>query len=153
MKGLENYIPVKQRIHDMREAHPDWGVSTVLTLEADYWQAVSTISDETGQLISTGNAVEKNTKPFDAEKAETSAVGRALVFAGWTDSLELSQEELERSGDVPKPAAKKLDVTTVQAKKRLVQIFDGSTETAASFWELHQSMTPAEIVQLAEEST
>ena len=150
MPGLENYIPVKQRIHDMREQHSDWGVTTELGLVADYWHAKTTISDETGRVISTGSAVEKNTKPFDAEKAETSAVGRALVFAGWTDSLELSQEEVERSATVAsqkkKPAAKKPD-PTVAAKKKLVELM--GVEAAAEFWRLHQSMTPDEIVQLA----
>ena len=154
MPGLENYIPVKQRIHDMREQHSDWGVTTELGLVADYWHAKTTISDETGKVISTGSAVEKNTKPFDAEKAETSAVGRALVFAGWTDSLELSQEEVERSVTVrsqtapakKKPAPKKPD-PTVAAKKQLVELM--GIEAAAEFWRLHQSMTPDEIVQLA----
>ena len=154
MKGLENYIPVKQRIHDMRDAHPDWGVRTEMTLTADYWHAVTTISDETGRMISTGHAVEKNTKPFDAEKAETSAVGRALVFAGWTDSLELSQEELERSAVVhaktpAKKTVKKAPAPdpVVAAKNRLVTLM--GKEAAAEFWRLHQSMTPAEIVELA----
>ena len=84
------------------------------------------------------------------EKAETSAVGRALVFAGWTDSLELSQEEVERSATVAsqkkKPTAKKPDRTVV-AKKKLVELM--GVEAAAEFWRLHQSMTPDEIVQLA----
>ena len=151
MTGLENYIPVKQRIHDMRDQHADWGVTTELGLVADYWHAKTTITDETGRVISTGSAVEKNTKPFDAEKAETSAVGRALVFAGWTDSLELSQEEVERSATVrtqtkKKPAAKKPDPVVV-AKKKLVDLM--GVEAAAEFWRLHQSMTPGEIVQLA----
>jgi hypothetical protein len=148
MPGLENYIPVKQRIHDMREQHADWGVTTELGLVADYWHAKTTITDETGRVISTGSAVEKNTKPFDAEKAETSAVGRALVFAGWTDSLELSQEEVERSQTVrtqTKPKAKPDPV--VVAKNRLVELM--GVEAAAEFWRLHQSMTPSEIVELA----
>ena len=151
MTGLENYIPVKQRIHDMRSEHPDWTILTSLQLSTDYWYAKATISDESGHIIATGNAVEKNTKPFDAEKAETSAVGRALVFAGWTDSLELSQEEVERSATVAtqtkkKPTPKKPDPVVV-AKKKLVELM--GVEAAAEFWRLHQSMTPSEIVQLA----
>ena len=162
MKGLENYIPVKQRIHDMREEHPDWGVRTEMTFDGDYWRAVTTISDESGRLIATGHAVERNTKPFDAEKAETSAVGRALVFAGWTDSLELSQEEMERSAVVhapPKPAGKKQPAAkpqakkptiaqqTVAAKNELVALM--GKDAAAEYWKLHQSMTPNEIVAQA----
>ena len=102
-RGLENYKPVKQRIHEFRQEHPDWGIRTKLEHHEGFWYAETTISDDTGHPIANGHAVETATKPFDAEKAETSSVGRALVFAGWTDSLELSQEELERSEGVHKP--------------------------------------------------
>jgi len=161
MPGLENYIPVKQRIHDMRSEHPDWGVTTTLSLVADYWHATSTITDDTGRVVSNGHAIEKNTKPFDAEKAETSAVGRALVFAGWTDSLELSQEEVERSATVrsqtkkpkvkPKPVAKTLtaDEELTAAKVELVKIM-GDKDAAAAFWHTHEDTLDAVgILQLA----
>lgn len=101
MPGLENYKPVKQRIHEFREQHPDWSIWTSLDRpDEQHWMAQATIRDSEGNPIATGHAYERAAEPFDAEKAETSAVGRALVFAGWTDSLELSQEERERSEGV-----------------------------------------------------
>ena len=114
MPGLENYKPVKQRIHEFRQAHPDWTIRTTLRRDEDHWISETLISDEHGHLIANGWAYEKAQKPFDAEKTETSSVGRALVFAGWTDSLELSQEEKERSEGVQKaqkqgPPSKTLD--------------------------------------------
>ena len=99
-RGLENYKPVKQRIFEFRKEHPDWTIRTKVDLHEGFWYSETTISDNAGHPIANGHAVEKNTKPFDAEKCETSSVGRALVFAGWTDSLELSQEERERSEGV-----------------------------------------------------
>jgi hypothetical protein len=101
MPGLEDYKPVKQRIHEFRQEHPDWAIYTSLERPDEaHWLATATIRDTAGNQIATGHAYEKALKPFDAEKAETSAVGRALVFAGWTDSLDLSQEERERSEGV-----------------------------------------------------
>ena len=100
MPGLENYKPVKQRIHEFRTAHPDWTIRTTITMMEGHWKSETLISDENGHLIANGNAYEQAKKAFDMEKAETSSVGRALVFAGWTDSLELSQEEKERSEGV-----------------------------------------------------
>ena len=102
-RGLENYIPVKTRIAAFRKEHPDYTICTKLDVHEGFWYSETTISDGSGHPIANGHAVEANNKPFDAEKAETSSVGRALVFAGWTDSLELSQEELERSEAVQKP--------------------------------------------------
>ena len=114
MPGLENYKPVKQRIYEFRKEHPDWTIRTNLKRDDAHWISETTISDENGHLIANGWAYEKAQKPFDAEKTETSSVGRALVHAGWTDSLELSQEERERSEGVqeqrkPTPPSKTLD--------------------------------------------
>lgn len=103
MPGLENYKPVKQRIFEFRADHPDWTIYTELEERDGFWFSRTTIRDSTGHPIANGHAVERNNKPFDAEKAETSSVGRALVFAGWTDSLELSHEERERAEGVHKP--------------------------------------------------
>lgn len=102
-RELADYRPVKQRLHEFRAEHPDWTIRTRLEPHEGFWYSETTISDSAGHPIANGHAVEANTKPFDAEKAETSSVGRALVFAGWTDSLELSREELERSEGVQKP--------------------------------------------------
>ena len=94
---LENYVPIKFRLNEFRKEHPDWTIRTTVKLMDGHWHAETLISDENGHLIANGNAYEQAKLAFDLEKAETSSVGRALVFAGWTDSLELSREEQERS--------------------------------------------------------
>ena len=111
---LENYVPIKFRLNEFRKEHPDWTIRTTVKLIDGHWLSETLISDENGHLIANGNAYEQAKKAFDMEKAETSSVGRALVFAGWTDSLELSQEERERSEGVqeqqkPAPPSKTLD--------------------------------------------
>ena len=99
---LADYVPVKQRIVNMRNEHAEWSVRPVVTILDGYYLAVCDIHDQDGRHIATGSALEKGGKPFDYEKAETSAIGRALVFAGYVDSIELSEEEHERSMTVPR---------------------------------------------------
>jgi len=104
---LEDYRPVKQRLNEFRQHHPDWSIDTrfypELPVKGEHVLARTWIRDSDGSLIAAAHAFEIVAKPFDVEKAETSSWGRALVAAGYTDSLELSQEELERSEGVQKP--------------------------------------------------
>ena len=115
---LENYVPIKVRLNEFRKQHPDWTIRTTMHLLDGHWHAETLITDENGHLIANGNAYEQARKPFDMEKAETSAVGRALVFAGWTDSLELSQEDRERSEGVAEQRKPVAPTPTPQAVDR-----------------------------------
>ena len=99
---IEDYRGVNERLKEFRTEHPDWTIRTTVQFVDGHWKSETLISDANGHLIANGNAYEQAKKAFDMEKAETSSVGRALVFAGWTDSLELSQEERERSDGVQK---------------------------------------------------
>ena len=80
----------------MRSDHPEWSVRPHVTMLDGHYLATCEIHDG-DRHIATGSALEQASKPFDYEKAETSAVGRALVFAGYIDSVALSREEEERS--------------------------------------------------------
>ena len=97
---LADYVPVKTRIHTMRQEHADWSIVTTVEQVDGHWIARAWIKDGDDHPIASAGAYEKASKAFDYEKAETSAVGRALTFAGYTDSVELSREELERSETV-----------------------------------------------------
>jgi len=139
---MADYRPVKQRIHEMRKDHPDWTISTTVTEADGHWIARAAILD-TDHLIASAGAYEQALKAFDYEKAETSAVGRALTFAGYTDSVELSQEELERSNVVtmqsapatPPPVEKKPS-TEQQTVTDLLYIkpVDSATKPKWSAW-------------------
>ena len=95
---LADYVPVKERIRDMRSDHPEWSVRPLVTMLDGHYLAVCEIHDG-DRHIATGSALEQASKAFDYEKAETSAVGRALVFAGYIDSVSLSREEEELTID------------------------------------------------------
>ena len=92
---LADYKPVKLRLHEFRQEHPDWSIMTTMTMTEQHWLAETVIRNERGQTVSNGHAYEQARQEFDMEKAETSAIGRALVAAGWTDSLELTDAEIE----------------------------------------------------------
>jgi hypothetical protein len=94
--SLKDYKPVKPRIQEMRTEHPDWTIKTRVEHRDGFWHSRTKILDG-HRLIATGHAVEKAEQAFDMEKAETSSVGRALVFAGYPDDLRISPEEEARA--------------------------------------------------------
>ncbi len=87
IKG-KNYITVNERLKYFRAVHPTWAISTE-TLELSDKHAVTktSISDETGRILSTGMAYEIREASFInktswLENAETSSAGRALAMLG-----------------------------------------------------------------------
>lgn len=86
IKGKE-YVMVKDRVLALREEHPDWSIMT----EIVYWEEgmvvfKATVADETGRVIGTGHAYERegsstlNRISF-IENGETSSIGRAIAAA------------------------------------------------------------------------
>ena len=87
VKGKE-YAPVNERIKAFRMVCPNGSVTTdIVHLENGVVTMKATITDEDGRIISTGLAQEKESSSFInktsfIENCETSAIGRALGFAG-----------------------------------------------------------------------
>lgn len=107
-RGLEDYVPVHVRLANFRNDYPQGKVETVVTAVTAHVAAngpgtipvfvTAKISDENGNLLATGSSycADVNDVEKELEKAETSAVGRALAFVGYEikDGI-ASQEEME----------------------------------------------------------
>ena len=95
------YVMVNERVKAFRSICPDGGITTnIVSLENGVVTMKAEVYDETGKLLATGYAQEKETSSFInktsfIENCETSAVGRALGFAGiGIDSSMASAEEV-----------------------------------------------------------
>ena len=87
IKG-KNYAQVSERIKAFRGICPGGRITTeIISLENGVVTMKATINDDDGKVIASGFAQEKETSSFInktsfIENCETSAVGRALGFAG-----------------------------------------------------------------------
>lgn len=95
------YAMVNERIKGFRNICPNGCITTeIVSLVDGVVTMKATITDETGKVIATGLAQEKETSSFInktsfIENCETSAVGRALGFAGiGVDGSMASAEEV-----------------------------------------------------------
>ena len=95
------YAMVTERIKGFRNICPDGSITTeIISLVDGVVTMKATITDESGKVIATGLAQEKETSSFInktsfIENCETSAVGRALGFAGiGVDGSMASAEEV-----------------------------------------------------------
>lgn len=87
IKGKQ-YATVAARVQAFRELCPDGSITTEIISMADGVVLMqSTVKDETGKILATGYAQEKETasminKTSFVENCETSAIGRALAMIG-----------------------------------------------------------------------
>ena len=109
VQGGAKYLPARRRVQWMRQEpqpHPLWTIETQMEIHnAGTFQSRNKIVggfamfkahilDEDGRLIATGHAAEYSENFFDfLEKAETSAVARALALAGYGTESALDIEE------------------------------------------------------------
>lgn len=100
IKGKQ-YAEVPQRVKAFRMLYPAGRISTnILSIENGVVIMQATVSDSEGNVLATGYAYEKEGSTFInktsyIENAETSAVGRALGFAGFgIDTSIASAEEV-----------------------------------------------------------
>ena len=100
VKGKE-YAEVSQRVKAFRSLYPNGAITTeVLSLADGICVMKATCADEDGRILGTGTAYEKEGSSFInktsyIENCETSAVGRALGFAGFgIDTSIASAEEV-----------------------------------------------------------
>jgi hypothetical protein len=113
LKG-KDYMMVHQRLVWFREEHPNWSIETeFVTLSDEAATAKATIKDETGKVIATAHKQE-NTAGFGdfMEKAETGAVGRALLLCGYGTAFAAADlDEGERIVDTPVETKKTISNT------------------------------------------
>lgn len=107
LKG-KDYLMVAYRIQWMNEEVPNFSVTTnILRMEKDesIVQATVSIRNEKGDIIKNATATKReDSKGFadHLEKAETSAVGRALAMLGYGTQFALADlDEGERLADSP----------------------------------------------------
>lgn len=87
VKG-KNYVQVNERVKALRMICPMATISTeIVSMDDGVVTMKATVSDENGKILGTGFAQEKETSSYInktsyIENCETSAVGRALGFAG-----------------------------------------------------------------------
>lgn len=93
------YAEVNQRVIAFRKLYPMGTINThIESLENGVCIVKAEVADETGKLLSTGIAYEKENSTFInktsyIENCETSAVGRALGFAGIGISASIASAE------------------------------------------------------------
>lgn len=111
--GTKGYAQVNERIKAYRKVYPSGSISTYIDeIKDDYVRIKANVTDEQDRLIATGTASEKLTGDGKKdyinvssmiENCETSAVGRALGFAGFgVDTSVASAEDMERAKEKTK---------------------------------------------------
>lgn len=112
IKG-NDYAPVNERIKAYRKVYPTGSIMPEIEeIREDYVRCKVTITDEQDRIIAIGTASETLTgdakkdyinKTSMIENCETSAVGRALGFAGFgVDKAIASAEDIERNKEATK---------------------------------------------------
>lgn len=106
IKG-KNYAKVSERVKAFRKVYPCGTIETVVEeINDTYVRVVAVAKDENEKVIATGRASEVKEQKGNmninltsmVENCETSAVGRALGFAGFgIDNDIASQEEIQKS--------------------------------------------------------
>jgi len=122
------YVMVNERVKAFRELCPDGSIETeILNLENGIVTMKATVKDETGKVLGTGLAQEKETngyinKTSFVENCETSAVGRALGFAGiGVDGSMASAEEVANAILQQETAKKKITAAKVNVIKKDIE--------------------------------
>ena len=111
--GTKGYAQVNERIKAYRKVYPSGSIATYIDeIKDDYVRIKANVTDEQDRLIATGTASEKLTGDGKKdyinvssmiENCETSAVGRALGFAGFgVDTSVASAEDMERAKEKTK---------------------------------------------------
>lgn len=107
LKG-KDYLMVAYRIQWMNESVPNFDINTeflLLTDEQTIARATVTLADENGRIVKKASATKRETKKDfsdHTEKAETSAIGRALALLGFGTQFALADlDEGDRLADSP----------------------------------------------------
>ena len=97
VQGGREYLPVSARLVWFRSEHPDWGIvtqATEINLDKQYAIFQASIFNEEGRLIATSTKyVNSKNFPDYIAKAETGAVGRALLLCGYGSQFDPEFDE------------------------------------------------------------
>jgi hypothetical protein len=102
IRGKE-YLTVAYRIKQFRVDHPDWQIHTdIVHMDDDRVVVRAEICDSASVTIASGHAEEKRSssqinQTSALENCESSAVGRALAFAGYGGSEIASADEVQNA--------------------------------------------------------
>lgn len=126
LKGRD-YLMVAHRLQWFNEVETNFRIETdflLVTDEQTVARAVVTVFDKEGKEIKRASATKRETKkdfPDHTEKAETSAVGRALAMLGYGTQFALSDlDEGDRLADSPVVDTKQSSNSTVVALQNTV---------------------------------
>lgn len=96
----KEYAPVNERVMAYRRVHPLGQIITTKEFTENYVIFEAKITDEDGMVLATGHAREYLKTEFALEKAETSAIGRAIGMCGYGISTSLASfEDMEDVGE------------------------------------------------------
>ena len=102
IRGKE-YLTVAYRVKQFRVDHPDWQIHTdIIHMDDDRVVVRAEICDSAGVTVASGHAEEKRSasqinQTSALENCESSAVGRALAFAGYGGSEIASADEVQNA--------------------------------------------------------
>lgn len=133
----KNYAAVAQRVVAFRKVYPCGRIETSLVKDENgLCQFMACVSDENGNVLGVGHAYEIHTKEgINAssylENCETSAVGRALGFAGFGNQDDIASAE-EIIGDINKQNFDELTSQPKPLSEEQKKNLNGLIETAAA---------------------
>lgn len=138
IKGKE-YVEVNERVKYFVREYAGWSIETELLSNVDEICVFkATIKDETGRVMATGHAYEKESSSFInktsyIENCETSAVGRALGFLGIgiDTSIASSDEVANAVKNQPASGGGKVDFDKVRAEVKKISDLGG----LAGYWD------------------
>lgn len=99
-KKIVKYAEVKERVIAFRKVYPLGRIDTRMEQTDNYIKFTANVLVD-GMLLATGTARELSNKPFALENCETSAIGRALGFAGFGIKTGIASAEDMQQIDSP----------------------------------------------------
>lgn len=164
IKG-KSYVLVNERVRAFRMLYPNGIITTEIVSLADGVVVMkATVSDDTGCLLSTGYAYEKESSSYInktsyIENCETSAVGRALGFLGiGIDTSIASYEEVQNAvnnqgGAVEQPKTKeqpKQSPIGIDAAAKLLKVLDKNGIAPDTIFSLYQVKSLSDLTSVQE---
>lgn len=82
VETVKDYAPVNERIIAYRKLYPFGTLSSSINYTDKFVEVEAVVTDNKGKMLSTAHARESLGTQFSLEKAETSAIGRAIGMLG-----------------------------------------------------------------------
>lgn len=98
----KDYAPVNERVLAFRRVEPNGRIITEPSYTENYVSFEASVYGDDGRLLATGHAREYLKTEFAIEKAETSAIGRALGLCGYGITTSIASFEDMENLDVKK---------------------------------------------------